>query len=387
MIVFSYYALKFPTCFALALSMRQDNLSNQNQKAYVLKMQTNRKNISDLHHEGEITEADHIIPGSRPELIMEGQDLIDNGIINLDDFPSTFPEIDREPAITYILPTDTLLEGKGARHAGSGDEQHELNDEDIEHLRSALGGGTPAVRAVTRHAGNVTGRRKRKHRAKPLLSFDYATLDQTVADEIRQSSTKIRKVLKASVILVGRELTSIKGKLEHGEFGAWLDEEFGWTPRTAQNMMNAAALVDKYEQFSYLQPSVLYKLAAPSTPLSVVDRIAEELKRGRHPTLREIKRKIDKANGKSPVQVSKQGSNAGSGETARVGNHPSAANANQKAVAPGATTAPSRMGSAKAAEDAVALLKSRLGSEFDRLLTLVFDAGNEFGLAMRALRP
>jgi hypothetical protein len=43
--------------------------------------------------------------------------------------------------------------------------------------------------------------------------------------------------------------------------------------------------------------------------------------------------------------------------------------------------------SAKAAETAVALLKNRLGSEFEKLLTLVVDAGSEFILAMRALRP
>ena len=80
-------------------------------------------------------------------------------------------------------------------------------------------------------------------------------------------------------------------------------------------------------------------------------------------------------------------SNHRSGDSARVGNHPPAANANRKPVAAGTPAALSRMDSAKAAEAAVAFLKNRPGSEFDELLTLVVDAGSEFGLAMRALRP
>ncbi len=152
-------------------------------------------------------------------------------------------------------------------------------------------------------------------------------------------------------------------------------------------MMNAAALAGKHEHFSYLQTSALYKLAAPSTPKVVVDLVADRIKRGLYPTLPQINRSIEKANRRSRDQQSFEASNPTNGVTAHVGNHPPAANANRKPVAAGMPAALSRMDSAKAAEAAVAFLKSRLGSEFDDLLTLVVDAGREFDLAMRALRP
>lgn len=313
-----------------------------------------------------------------------------NGVTYEDDFnpgdlPSTFEEVDC-PVIEYILPDPTVASNKFAARGKSGVAGQVLDGEDIVHLQSVVGNGSPTAKAVTRDGGNVTGRRKTKFKMKPILSFDYATLDPDVADEIRKSSSTIRKLIKGSIVIVGKELTSIKGKLQHGEFGAWLEEEFGWTPRTAQNMMNAAALVHENELFSYLQTSVLYKLAAPSTPRAVVDRFSDEIKRGRYPNMREIKQSIDKANRNSRLQLSEEGSDPSSGDSGRVGSHPPAANANQKAIATGAPTA-SRVDSAKAAEAAVALLKNRLGSEFDKLLTLVVDAGSEFGLAMRALRP
>jgi hypothetical protein len=83
--------------------------------------------------------------------------------------------------------------------------------------------------------------------------FDYTTLSPEAAASIRETAAIIRSRMKKSIIETGRDLIEVKAMLEHGQFGCWLDAEFGMTGRTARNYMNAVAVADaKPEMISVL---------------------------------------------------------------------------------------------------------------------------------------
>lgn len=69
------------------------------------------------------------------------------------------------------------------------------------------------------------------------------------------------------IIEIGRDLIAAKKSLGHGRFLAWIDAEFKMTDRSALSFVRVAQLYgDKSEIISDLPPTVLYALAAPSTP-------------------------------------------------------------------------------------------------------------------------
>src|SRR3954447_12951496 len=74
--------------------------------------------------------------------------------------------------------------------------------------------------------------------------FDYGILEMVSADQARSAAERIRRRTWDSYIENGRDLIAIKALLDHGAFGRWLKAEFGMSERTAQNLMNAAELVD-----------------------------------------------------------------------------------------------------------------------------------------------
>ncbi|HYF34183.1 MAG TPA: DUF3102 domain-containing protein [Prosthecobacter sp.] len=88
-------------------------------------------------------------------------------------------------------------------------------------------------RGVTR-AGNPGG------------PFDYAALNQPVADSLRRITENIRShsiKLASTVVTIGNELLEAKTQLGHGEFQRWIDAELGFSRRTVQNFIAAAKWV------------------------------------------------------------------------------------------------------------------------------------------------
>jgi hypothetical protein len=78
------------------------------------------------------------------------------------------------------------------------------------------------------------------------------------------------------VIAIGQDLLAVKEELEHGQFQDWLKAEFDMSYPTANNFMNVAKRFgtdEKSLKFRDLSISVLYLLAAPSTPDIVVERV------------------------------------------------------------------------------------------------------------------
>lgn len=100
--------------------------------------------------------------------------------------------------------------------------------------------------------------------------FNYAELDTETRIVVQQRTEEIKVLVRRSaqdIIDIGGKLIEVKARLRHGNFGDWLDAEFGWTDKTAQRFMWVA---DKFknDKLSNLNfgASALYLLAAPSTP-------------------------------------------------------------------------------------------------------------------------
>lgn len=114
--------------------------------------------------------------------------------------------------------------------------------------------------------------------------FDYSALPGDLANEARTIAARVRERAQqqiASIIETGRDLAGIKEKLGHGQFGEWLLAEFDMNERTAQRYMSAAtAFHGKTDIVSYLPPSTIYALAAPSTPEPVRQQVIEQLEAG-----------------------------------------------------------------------------------------------------------
>ncbi|RWH32222.1 DUF3102 domain-containing protein [Mesorhizobium sp.] len=118
-----------------------------------------------------------------------------------------------------------------------------------------------------------------------IQSFDYSVLDSDVADLAQKSAIWIKgqhRRMVEGVISIGDHLIIVKEQIGHGQFGRWLEAEFGWTARTAQNYMSAAeAFSGKAKCVSDLPVATVYKLAAPSTPTEVRQRIVADLEAGK----------------------------------------------------------------------------------------------------------
>jgi N6-adenosine-specific RNA methylase IME4 len=89
---------------------------------------------------------------------------------------------------------------------------------------------------------------------------------------------------------IGKHLTEAKRICGHGNWASWLETNFGWTDRTARNLMQVYETF-KSETVSDLNLPIasLYLLAAPSTPRGVRLDVIERVKRDEPVSHKEIK--------------------------------------------------------------------------------------------------
>lgn len=111
-----------------------------------------------------------------------------------------------------------------------------------------------------------------------VLRWDYtqagehAALVQGYAQSIKRSETRATQ----EIVTAGESLLAAKELLPHGKWEDWLQVEFGLTDRTAQRIMRVAAVFGgKSDTVSLLSTSVLYLLAAPSTPAAARDAVID----------------------------------------------------------------------------------------------------------------
>ena len=136
--------------------------------------------------------------------------------------------------------------------------------------------------------------------------FDYSTLDSAIAAEARTMADRIRTRIESSHLDTGRDLLTIKAKLDHGQFGKWLNAEFNMSERTAQNLMGLAEYAnDKPATVADLPTTAVYKLAAPSTPKVIQEEIEQRVVKGERPSTREIEDRIAKAKDEQAREAAK----------------------------------------------------------------------------------
>lgn len=106
--------------------------------------------------------------------------------------------------------------------------------------------------------------------AQVVTPFNYDDLDPETRIIVQQRTSEIKAIARQTaqgVLDIGAKLAEVKDRLGHGRFGYWLDQEFGWSDRTARSFM-AAARSFKTEIISDLSiaPTALVMLASPSVP-------------------------------------------------------------------------------------------------------------------------
>ena len=101
-----------------------------------------------------------------------------------------------------------------------------------------------------------------------LTTFDQSQLPEDVQALLHGAAERIRVRLKRTaedIIEIGHDLLLVKDRLEHGQFGAWLQQEFEFSHSSALKFMRVAERFGKIAQSANLKPVILYALSAPST--------------------------------------------------------------------------------------------------------------------------
>lgn len=95
---------------------------------------------------------------------------------------------------------------------------------------------------------------------------DVVTIDtQGEIVTLEQRADKIRKLqadVQRGIIEIGFELIAAKNEIGHGNWATWLETEFQWTQRTANNFMRVAERFGKLENVFQFKPSTLQAMLA-----------------------------------------------------------------------------------------------------------------------------
>jgi hypothetical protein len=120
----------------------------------------------------------------------------------------------------------------------------------------------------------------------PPLFYDYALIAEEHRSPVMLAARRIKfkaERAKNDLLDIGKELTQVKERLDHGQFSDWIETEFGMSQRTAQNMMGVwRTFGDKSETVSLLTDSALYLLSGPSVPAEAREQVIEEAKETGH---------------------------------------------------------------------------------------------------------
>ncbi|HZU03387.1 MAG TPA: DUF3102 domain-containing protein [Ktedonobacteraceae bacterium] len=113
-----------------------------------------------------------------------------------------------------------------------------------------------------------------------LAPFDYTLIEESKRAHIQMKAEDVKVRMKRTaedIIAIGLDLLEVKHELGHGLFQKWLKAEFDLSESAATKFMQVASRfggeVDKSVKITSLPATVLYTLAAPSTPDEVVQRV------------------------------------------------------------------------------------------------------------------
>lgn len=105
-------------------------------------------------------------------------------------------------------------------------------------------------------------------------SFSYEVLPSQKRIFVQQKVIEIKEHLRHTARIIweiGEKLVYVRSQLGSGQFIFWLKLEFGWSLRTAYNFINVYKAFPELANFAKIDISIsiLYLLAAPSTPQEV----------------------------------------------------------------------------------------------------------------------
>jgi hypothetical protein len=135
------------------------------------------------------------------------------------------------------------------------------------------------------------------HTLTTLPLFSYDALEPDTRAYVQERADEIRELIKRTaqmVVEIGKRLTDVQGRLDHGQFLLWLDSQIGIKRSTAYNAM---AAYRKFPNIGNLDvgPSVLYLLASPSAPDDVVEEMLARATAGERITMADVREAIDNA--------------------------------------------------------------------------------------------
>lgn len=125
-----------------------------------------------------------------------------------------------------------------------------------------------------------------------VVAFDYESVEPEYRTMIESRTQAIKEQIRRTaqaIVEVGSMLIDVKERLPHGQFTLWLQVEFNWDIRTAQNFMSVATMFKNETSFAFakdlldkisIDQSALYILAAKSTPQKIRHEILERAYQG-----------------------------------------------------------------------------------------------------------
>lgn len=133
--------------------------------------------------------------------------------------------------------------------------------------------------------------------------FDYTSLDLETQQFVRERADKIKALMKRSaqdVIDIGKYLLEVKERLDYGQFGEWIDQEFSYSYPLAAKFMQVAR---EFSSITLIDLSIsstaLYLLAQTTTPQEVREEALDQARRGVSVTPKLVQELLTETRGQS----------------------------------------------------------------------------------------
>ena len=117
--------------------------------------------------------------------------------------------------------------------------------------------------------------------------------DKVLVDNlVEQGKVHIRRAAE-DIVDFGKVLIQLKEILPHGSYERCIEKEFGLSASHANNFVNVAKrFADKPQFILGLKPTVLFSLAAPTTPYEAIDKVFLKVEAGETVDVEVVKQMI-----------------------------------------------------------------------------------------------
>lgn len=144
----------------------------------------------------------------------------------------------------------------------------------------------------------------------PTKPFSYDLVAEDYQGALMATAERIRSRQRSAcndILEIGRDLIATKTELEHGLFLGWIETEFKWSERTAQNYMRVAKEWGDVESATVadLPPKLLYDLSAKSNA-GIKTEVIADLDKGKQVDVPAVKARINTAKAKKPTTPAPQ---------------------------------------------------------------------------------